>query len=86
MLVRALANISLCYVPGPGVLFTTMERGYYLVPENEELATAVVGRLPDPPGAGRERTARDATTRDGLGHPVAPPSHAQPPARTAPIS
>ena len=33
MLVRALANISLCYVPGEGVLFTTMERGHYLVPE-----------------------------------------------------
>src|SRR5258708_3134293 len=33
MLVRALANISLCYVPGYGVLFTTMERGHYLVPE-----------------------------------------------------
>ena len=33
MLVRALANISLCHVPGHGVLFTTMERGNYLVPE-----------------------------------------------------
>src|SRR4249919_2288621 len=33
MLVRALANISLCYVPGHGVFFTTMERGCYLVPE-----------------------------------------------------
>src|SRR5579871_2530337 len=30
ILVRALANISLCYVPGRGVLFTTMERGNYL--------------------------------------------------------
>ena len=28
MLVRALANISLCYVPGHGVLFTTRERGH----------------------------------------------------------
>ncbi|HVS85602.1 MAG TPA: class II aldolase/adducin family protein, partial [Gaiellaceae bacterium] len=45
MLVRALANISLCYVPGHGVLFTTMERGYYLVPENAGLAAAVVDRL-----------------------------------------
>jgi hypothetical protein len=46
MLVRALANISLCYVPGHGVLFTTMERGHYLVPErNGELASAVFGRL-----------------------------------------
>jgi ribulose-5-phosphate 4-epimerase/fuculose-1-phosphate aldolase len=45
MLVRALANISLCYVPGHGVLFTTMERGHYLVPAGEELAAAVVERL-----------------------------------------
>ena len=46
MLVRALANISLCYVPGHGVLFTTMERGHYLVPErNGELAAAVFRRL-----------------------------------------
>ncbi|MHB1244613.1 MAG: class II aldolase/adducin family protein [Gaiellaceae bacterium] len=46
MLVRALANISLCYVPGHGVLFTTMERGLYLVPErNGELASAVFRRL-----------------------------------------
>lgn len=45
MLVRALANISLCYVPGHGVLFTTMERGHYLVPESEHLAAAVFERL-----------------------------------------
>jgi ribulose-5-phosphate 4-epimerase/fuculose-1-phosphate aldolase len=45
MLVRALANISLCYVPGRGVLFTTMERGHYLVPEGDGLAAAVVERL-----------------------------------------
>ncbi len=45
MLVRALANISLCYVPGHGVLFTTMERGCYLVPEGPGLAEEVVGRL-----------------------------------------
>ena len=46
MLVRALANISLCYVPGTGVLFTTMERGHYLVPEGDgELASAVFHRL-----------------------------------------
>jgi ribulose-5-phosphate 4-epimerase/fuculose-1-phosphate aldolase len=45
MLVRALANISLCYVPGHGVLFTTMERGNYLVPEGEGLAAEVVARL-----------------------------------------
>ena len=45
MLVRALANISLCYVPGHGVLFTTMERGHYLVPEGRGLAGAVVARL-----------------------------------------
>jgi ribulose-5-phosphate 4-epimerase/fuculose-1-phosphate aldolase len=45
MLVRSLANISLCYVPGHGVLFTTMERGHYLVPEGPDLAAAVVARL-----------------------------------------
>lgn len=45
MLVRALANISLCYVPGHGVLFTTMERGLYLVPDSEHLAAAVLERL-----------------------------------------
>ena len=46
MLVRALANISLCLVPGRGVVFTTMERGYYLVPERDgELASAVLARL-----------------------------------------
>ena len=45
MLVRALANISLCHIPGHGVLFTTMERGNYLVPEGPELAAQVVERL-----------------------------------------
>ena len=45
MLVRALANISLCYVPGHGVLFTTMERGCYLVSEGPRLAAEVVARL-----------------------------------------
>jgi hypothetical protein len=45
MLVHALANISLCYVRDRGVLFTTMERGHYLVPADERLATAVVERL-----------------------------------------
>ncbi len=45
MLVRALANIGLCYVPGHGVLFTTMERGHYLVPDGAQLAAAVVERL-----------------------------------------
>jgi ribulose-5-phosphate 4-epimerase/fuculose-1-phosphate aldolase len=45
MLVRSLANISLCLVPGHGVLFTTMERGHYLVPEGSDLASSVVSRL-----------------------------------------
>jgi ribulose-5-phosphate 4-epimerase/fuculose-1-phosphate aldolase len=48
MLVRALANIVLCYVPEQGVWFTTMERGHYLVPEDgdlEGLAEKVVERL-----------------------------------------
>ncbi|HWB23710.1 MAG TPA: class II aldolase/adducin family protein [Gaiellaceae bacterium] len=34
MLVRALSNIALLYVPGKGAYFTTMERGHYVVPEN----------------------------------------------------
>jgi len=48
MLVRALANVSLTYVPGWGVWFTTLERGSYLVPETGDaaaLADAVVARL-----------------------------------------
>jgi len=45
MLVRALANISLCYVPGYGVIFTTMERGNYLLAEGEDLAAEIVERL-----------------------------------------
>jgi ribulose-5-phosphate 4-epimerase/fuculose-1-phosphate aldolase len=48
MLVRALANIALCYVPGEGAWFTTMERGHYGDTEErgeEALADAVVQRL-----------------------------------------
>src|SRR5947209_8251588 len=48
MLVRALANIALCYVPGEGAWFTTMERGHYgdsAAPGEEALAHAVVQRL-----------------------------------------
>ena len=48
VLVRALANLSLAYVPGVGVWFTTLERGSYLVPAGAsvgELADAVVARL-----------------------------------------
>jgi Class II Aldolase and Adducin N-terminal domain len=48
MLVRALANIALCYVPGQGAWFTTMERGHYGdTAENgvAALAEAVVQRL-----------------------------------------
>ncbi|HEY7604777.1 MAG TPA: class II aldolase/adducin family protein [Gaiellaceae bacterium] len=48
MLVRALANIALCYVPGEGAWFTTMERGHYgdTADRGEEaLAEAVVERL-----------------------------------------
>ena len=48
VLVRALANIALTYVPGDGVWFTTLERGSYLVPETDgidELASRVVERL-----------------------------------------
>jgi hypothetical protein len=48
MLVRALANIVLCYVPGRGVWFTTMERGFYHVDDHgdeADLAARVVERL-----------------------------------------
>ena len=48
ILVRALANVSLTYVRGDGVWFTTLERGSYLVPETagvDALADAVVTRL-----------------------------------------
>ena len=48
VLVRALANVSLTYVAGDGVWFTTLERGSYLVPETNgpaSLADAVVERL-----------------------------------------
>jgi class II aldolase/adducin N-terminal domain-containing protein len=48
VLVRALANLSLTYVPGRGVWFTTLERGSYVVPEADgprRLAEAVVERL-----------------------------------------
>lgn len=48
MLVRALANLSLTYVPAQGVWFTTLERGSYLVPAENgaaALADAVVRRL-----------------------------------------
>jgi class II aldolase/adducin N-terminal domain-containing protein len=48
VLVRALANVSLTFVPGEGVWFTTLERGSYLVPDGQSLdalAGAVVERL-----------------------------------------
>ena len=47
LLVRALANIVLCYVPGKGVWFTTMERGHYGVEaaDGTSLADAVIERL-----------------------------------------
>ncbi len=48
LLVRALANVVLCYVPSSGVSFTTMERGHYTVEENgggPAFAQAVAERL-----------------------------------------
>ncbi len=48
LLVRALANIVLCYVPNEGVWFTTMERGHYGVDAaggEAQLADGVVERL-----------------------------------------
>jgi hypothetical protein len=48
LLVRALANIVLCYVPKGGVWFTTMERGHYGVRAEDgqqALADGVIERL-----------------------------------------
>ena len=48
LLVRALANIALLYVPGKGAFFTTMERGHYAVRADDNgasLAERVVERL-----------------------------------------
>jgi ribulose-5-phosphate 4-epimerase/fuculose-1-phosphate aldolase len=48
ILVRALANIAMTYVPGAGVWFTTPERGSYVVSQTDgvdALADDVVGRL-----------------------------------------
>jgi ribulose-5-phosphate 4-epimerase/fuculose-1-phosphate aldolase len=47
LLVRALANIVLCFVPGAGVWFVTMERGHYGVESSDvsELARGVADRL-----------------------------------------
>ena len=48
LLVRALANIVLCYVPDKGVWFTTMERGHYGVEADDgrtALAEGVIERL-----------------------------------------
>jgi hypothetical protein len=47
LLVRALANIVLCHVPGEGVWFTTMEQGHFLVEGDDPagLARRVVNQL-----------------------------------------
>jgi len=48
LLVKALANIVLCYVPNEGVWFTTMERGHYGVEAHngdQVNATEVIERL-----------------------------------------
>lgn len=47
LLVRALANISLCFVPGRGVWFTTMERGHYGIEAEDDvrLAQGTIERL-----------------------------------------
>lgn len=47
LLVRALANIVLVFVPGAGVWFTTMERGHYGVEDGDpgRLAEGVADRL-----------------------------------------
>ena len=46
MLVRALANIVLCYVPASGVWFTTMERGHYRVARERRRRRARGARSP----------------------------------------
>jgi hypothetical protein len=49
LLVRALANIVCCYVPGQGVWFTTMEQGHFLVAgDGVLLARAFVEQLLPP--------------------------------------
>ena len=49
LLVRALANLVCCHVPGEGVWFTTMEQGHFLVEgEGAALATAFVEQLMPP--------------------------------------
>jgi hypothetical protein len=49
LLVRALANIVCCLVPGRGVLFTTMEQGHFLVEgDGAVLARAFVRQLLPP--------------------------------------
>jgi len=49
LLVRSLANVVLCYVPGHGVWFTTLERGSYHVDANDrdlvDVAREVAERL-----------------------------------------
>jgi hypothetical protein len=47
MLVRALANVAVAYVPGEGAWITTMERGHYRVsgPTDRLVAAGVVERL-----------------------------------------
>ncbi len=49
LLVRALANIVTCYVPGEGVWFTTMEQGHFLVTgDGDALADAYIKVLLPP--------------------------------------
>jgi hypothetical protein len=49
LLVRALANLVCCYVPGEGVWFTTMEQGHFLVAgDGDALAKAFVAQLLPP--------------------------------------
>ena len=47
LLVQALANIALCYVPSRGVWFTTMERGHYGIEASDDatLAEQTIDRL-----------------------------------------
>jgi ribulose-5-phosphate 4-epimerase/fuculose-1-phosphate aldolase len=70
MLVRALANIALCYVPGEGAWFTTMERGHYgdtAADGEEALAAAVVQRLIPIEDLLNERELRHVKRLYGIG-------------------
>jgi len=73
LLVRALANIVLCYVPGHGVWFVTPERGHYgVLSENGEaaLADAVVERERRPVAVGGKEPVTEGLQLAGAIRPT----------------